>query len=85
VRVKVVPGSARDVIVGPHGDRIRVKVAAPPEAGRANRALLALLARALGLPPARLAVTSGAASPEKTVTVAGLAAAEVRLRLDGRP
>lgn len=42
--VKVVPGSSRDQIVGWLGDALKVKVTAPPEKGRANAAVVAILA-----------------------------------------
>lgn len=79
--LKVVPGGARDQMLGPHGERLRVKVAQPAEGGRANRALLRLLARRLGLPERALVLTSGAASPRKTVRVDGLPLATVLTRL----
>ncbi len=78
--LKVVPGGARDQIVGPHGERLRVKVSRPAAGGQANRALLALLAGALGVPARDLEITAGHASTEKRVLVSGLAPAEaVRL------
>jgi len=82
VRVKVVPGSSRDALAGLLGDRLRVKVAAPPEGGRANRALLALLARALGVASGTLEVVEGPTSPRKTVAVEGLPPEVVVQRLE---
>ncbi len=79
IRVKVVPGSRRDQIVGALGDRLKIKVSAPPEDGRANRAACALLAGALGSGNAE--VVAGAASAEKTLRVAGASAASARLAL----
>ncbi|USO00241.1 MAG: DUF167 domain-containing protein [Phycisphaeraceae bacterium] len=79
--VKAVPGARRDQIVGPLGDRLKVRVSAPPEGGKANKAICTLLARALDLKPARVAIHAGASSPEKTVRIEGLDPAEVRKRL----
>lgn len=72
IRLKVVPGSSRDALAGVLGDRLKVKVAAAPEAGKANAAVCELLARALGLKPRDLTIESGHASPEKTARARGV-------------
>ncbi|WP_338661597.1 DUF167 domain-containing protein [Pararoseomonas sp. SCSIO 73927] len=75
LRVKAQPRARRPGLQGlaesADGPRIRVAVNEAPEDGRANRAILSLLAEALAVPPSRLAVTGGAACREKTVTVKG--------------
>ncbi len=53
------------------GPRLRVAVTAVPEDGRANRAVAALVAAALGLPVTAVQVAAGAAAREKTLAVAG--------------
>src|SRR5690554_3006126 len=50
IAVKVVPRASRDEVVGWLGDRLKIKIAAPPQDGRANDALEAFLAERLGLP-----------------------------------
>ena len=77
IELKVVPGSRRDKIVGALGDRLKVKVAAPPEDGRANKAVCALLAEALNVSPRDVEVIAGHTSPEKTIRVLGRTAAEL--------
>jgi uncharacterized protein (TIGR00251 family) len=72
VRVKAVPGARRDEIVGLLGDRLKVRVSAAPEGGKANGAIAALLAGALGVRARDVQVVSGATSPEKTLRVAGV-------------
>ncbi|MBW1991976.1 MAG: DUF167 domain-containing protein [Deltaproteobacteria bacterium] len=67
--VHVVPGASRTEIAGLHGGRLKVRVAARPEKGAANRELLKFLARRLGLPSQALHLTGGAASRAKTVAV----------------
>jgi len=67
--LKVVPGSSRDEIVGWLGDSLKVKVKAPPEKGRANEAVVALLAERLGTDTSSIAVVSGHGSPAKIVDV----------------
>ena len=71
VRVKAVPGASRSEIVGPLGDHLKVRVAAPPEGGKANAAIAALLAEHHGVPHARMQLESGAAQPRKVFRVVG--------------
>jgi uncharacterized protein YggU (UPF0235/DUF167 family) len=77
VHLKVVPGASREGLAGRYGDRLKLRVTAAPESGKANKAVLALLARMLGLPKANLELVRGTAMPLKTVAVRGLAVAEV--------
>jgi len=81
IAVKVVPGASRSRVVGPHGDRLKVQVAAPPERGRANDAVCDLFAEALGVPRRAVSVVRGATSPSKTVRVDGIAPGEAERRL----
>ena len=85
LRVRVSPRAAQPGIVGRHGDGWKVRVAAPAEGGRANAAVLRLLADALELPQRALRVRSGAAAREKVIAISGLdhAEAERRLQLAG--
>jgi uncharacterized protein len=69
LRIKAVPGASRDQIAGPLGDRLKVRVSAPPEGGKANDAICDLLAAALGVNRRDVAISSGASSPEKSVRV----------------
>jgi uncharacterized protein (TIGR00251 family) len=82
LRVKVVPGGSRDALAGRHGDRLRVKVAAPPEDGRANDAVVDLIARRLGVARRQVTIVSGRRTPLKTIQVRGVDAARARAALD---
>ena len=77
LHLKVVPGASRSRVVGVHGERLRVQIAAPPEKGRANKELCALLARSLGVRRSDVTVVRGASSPRKTVHVGGVEPARV--------
>jgi len=81
LRLRVAPGAARAVVVGRHGDAWKVRVAAAPERGRANAAVLALMADTLQLPRDAVSLVSGAASRDKIVELTGIAPEEIDRRL----
>ena len=81
LRVKVVPKASRDEIVGWLGDALKVSVTAPPIRGRANEAVIALLAAALGVPRGRVRVVTGASAARKTVEIDGVTIDELRSRI----
>jgi len=72
LNVKVVPGSSRDRVAGRYGDGIKVQVSAPPEGGRANRAVEELLAAVLGLKAQQVRVVKGHSQPRKVVEIEGV-------------
>jgi len=74
--VKVTPGAAQSRIQGVTADRsggsvLRIAVTAAPEKGKANKAVIKLLATALGLPKTSLTVISGATDRHKVIGVSG--------------
>lgn len=81
LRIKVVPNASRERVVGLLGDRLKVAVQAPPEAGKANSAVCALLADVVGVPAGHVEVVSGHTRPQKTVAVYGITFEQVRERL----
>ncbi len=81
LQLKVVPGSSRAGIAGWLGEALRVRVAEPPERGKANAAGEELLAKALGLPPDGVRVVAGHGSARKLVELSGLPEAELRSRI----
>ncbi len=81
--VKVVPGASRDRVVGLLGDRLKIAVSAPAEKGKANKAVCAALAEALGVSPRSVEVVSGPTQPRKTLGIEGLTPAQVRDKLRG--
>ena len=83
IAVKVVPRAAKNEIVGWREDALKVRVQAPPQDGRANRALEELLAEALSLKKNAVTVTAGRASHSKRVAIAGLTREEIVRRLGG--
>lgn len=83
IRVKAVPGASRDAVAGALGDRLKVRISAPPEGGKANEALVRVLAKALGVRAREVELVSGPTNPEKVFLVVGLAPREVAKRLGG--
>jgi uncharacterized protein (TIGR00251 family) len=81
LRLRVSPGAGRAEIVGRHGDGWKVRVTAAPERGRANDAVLRLLADALSVPRETLAIVSGDSGRDKSVELSGLGPALIERRL----
>jgi len=79
--IKAVPNAPRNEVVGWLGDALKIKVHAPALDGRANDALCAFLAAELGLPRRAVTLAHGDKSRQKLVHIAGLALAEVKIRL----
>jgi len=72
VKIKVVPNASRTKIAGQLGDRIKLAVAAPPEAGKANKAVCRLLADLFNLPLREVRIAAGLSQPRKTVELLGI-------------
>jgi uncharacterized protein len=81
LQVKVVPGSSRACVAGWLGETLRVRVTAPPERGKANAAVEALLASALELESGAVCIVAGHGSARKIVELSGLSEAEMKARL----
>lgn len=72
IDVHAQPGARRAAITGTHGEALKIKVAAPPAAGAANRAIEEALAGALGVSRGSVEVVRGASSRLKKVKVSGI-------------
>ena len=81
LRVTARPGASRSAVQGVHGEALKVAVQAPPERGKANKQLLAFLAKALGLKKSQLTLAAGHTSREKTVAITGVEVAALREQL----
>ncbi len=81
LEILVQPRASRTRVVGEHDGRLKVQLAAPPVEGEANRALVELLAGALGVRKADVVIQRGDTGRRKTVRVAGVTAAQVRAAL----
>jgi len=79
--VKVVPGASRTRIMGLLGDALKVGVAAAAEKGKANKAVIRLLADVIEVSPNEIAIVAGAANPHKQIVIKGLSAKMLKERL----
>jgi uncharacterized protein (TIGR00251 family) len=70
--VHVQPGAGRTEVVGRHGDALKLRVAAPPTGGRANTAVVDLVAKEFNLKAADVDVVSGASSRDKRLKLKGI-------------
>ncbi len=81
IDLKVVPGARSDRLMGALGARVKIRTSAPPEAGKANKAIVKLLAKTFDIPHNKIELISGPASPEKTVRVSDIDLNVARERL----
>jgi len=81
VGFRVSPGARTTCCAGAYGDRIKVRIAAPPEDNRANRALVEALAKWLDEPIEAITVRSGHSSKDKVLCFKGLNPGELEREL----
>lgn len=81
LRLRIVPNAKRSEVVGPHGDAIKLKVAAPALEGKANEELLEFLADKLGVSRRCVTLISGEKSRDNVVAIEGLEEAAAKERL----
>jgi uncharacterized protein len=82
LRLRVTPGARNAGIAGRHGDGWKVRVTAAPEKGRANDAVVRLLADVLGVARDDVTIVAGHGSRDKVVELAGIDAGDADARLD---
>jgi uncharacterized protein (TIGR00251 family) len=81
LRVRAQPGAKKDALLGEHAGALRVGVTAAPERGKANQAIIELLARSLGVRRAEINLLTGGASRDKRFLIKGISAADLVTRL----
>ncbi len=72
IRIKAVPGASCNQITGVRGGRLKIRVAAPPEGGKANQAICDTVARALSIKSRQVEILKGRGHAEKTLKVTGV-------------
>lgn len=81
LRLRVSPGASGSEVVGRHGEAWKLRVAARAESGKANEAVVDLLAATLEIPRGRIEIVRGHVSRDKTVALHDLTADEAERRL----
>jgi uncharacterized protein len=79
--VQAQPKARKNQIVGWHAGRLKVQVTQAPEKGKANQAILKLLAKSLGLKRSQIQLVSGDTSPQKLFCIEGISAEELMSRI----
>ncbi len=69
LKIKVIPSSSKDCVAGWLKDTLKVKVKAPPEKGKANKAIIKVLEKSLELPKGSIHITSGTTSSRKIIEI----------------
>lgn len=82
LRVMAHPGAGRTSVVGVHGDALKIRVGAPPVEGRANAALITMVAELFGVKESEVAITSGETSRTKRLSVGGIDPEQARHLID---
>ena len=77
------PGSSRNDVAGWLGKSLKIRVMVMPEKGKANDAVVSLLAETLRIPKKNVTISSGASSSLKVFKISSLSHAEIRSRLSG--
>lgn len=77
IKVKVLPRSSKNQIIGQEGDLFKVKLTSPPVEGKANTALIQFLAKKLGIAKGRIEIISGKSARLKTLQISGLSLNDV--------
>ena len=80
--VKVVPRSSKTALAGVLGDMLKIKLAAAPEKGKANEALIEFLAESLNVKKNTIKITSGQTSPVKTIQITGVSPQIIQQKLN---
>ena len=80
--IKIHPRAKKNAITGVVGDALKLAVTAPPLDGQANEACIEFFANLFAVPRSSITIASGETSRRKLIRVAGLAAEELRRRLE---
>jgi len=83
IRLQIQPKAARSEVSGEYGDRLKIRIAAPPVDGAANEELIRFLKKQLGIPASKIHLLRGDSSRAKDVLIIGVSLTEVINTLSG--
>lgn len=69
INLHIQPRASREELVGPHGDRLKVRITAPPVDGKANEHLIRFLAKSFGVPKSNITLLSGETGRDKRISI----------------
>jgi len=72
LQVHVVPRSAKSEVAGVHGDALKLRIAAPPVEGQANKECIRFLSDILGIRKKQVVIVGGSKSKNKTIAIEGI-------------
>lgn len=81
--VRAKPGASKNEILGPYGDSLKISVQAPPEKGKANKAIEDLLKKKLSLKSSQIELLTGQTSGKKQFLITEISREELEKRLEG--
>lgn len=81
VKIRALPGAKKSEIVGEQNGRLKVRLSAPPVEGKANKELLRLLAKQLGLKKSQVRLHTGDRSRDKIILLVDVTVAEAGEKL----
>lgn len=82
LRLRVSPKASSNRLVGWHGEALKLRVTAAPERGKANEAVIGLLAEALEVPRQAITIAQGETAQDKIVEIAALEMDEIKRRIE---
>ncbi len=82
LQLKIIPNSSRSMIVGWMDHLLKIKVTAQPEKGKANKEVVTLVAKCLGLPKKDVSIVAGKTSQLKTIQINNMKHDEVIAKLN---
>ncbi len=83
LHVRIQPGASQNKVAGYENSVLKLRIAAPPVEGKANRKMIEFIADLLDVPPSNITIKTGLTGKQKTLIIAGLTAERLAKKLEG--